>query len=67
MKKGMGNVFTGDGTAILCGHPSHKKVKSFAEQRQYLHFSVTLYIQTIQGIELSTSHIICRQVLYLLR
>ena len=26
MKKGMGNVFTGDGTAILCGHPSHKKI-----------------------------------------
>ena len=29
---------TGDGTAILRGHPSHAKVQSFAGQRQYLHF-----------------------------
>ena len=31
---------TGDGTAILCGHPSHAKVQLFAGQREYLHFSV---------------------------
>ena len=31
---------TGDGTAILCGHPSHVKVQLFAGQREYLHFSV---------------------------
>ena len=33
---------TGDETAILRGHPSHAKVQPFAEQRQYLHFSVIL-------------------------
>ena len=33
---------TGDRTAILRGHPSHAKVKPFAGQRQYLHFSVIL-------------------------
>ena len=33
---------TGDGTAILHGHPSHVKVYQFAGQRQYLHFSVIL-------------------------
>ena len=33
---------TGDGTAILCGHPSHAKVQPFAGQKQYLHFSVIL-------------------------
>ena len=33
---------TGDGTAILHGHPSHVKVYQFAWQRQYLHFSVIL-------------------------
>ena len=31
---------TGDGTAILRGHPSHAKVYPFAGQREYLHFSV---------------------------
>ena len=31
---------TGDGTAILCGLPSHAKVQLFAGQREYLHFSV---------------------------
>ena len=31
---------TGDGTAILRGHPSHAKVYPFAGQRKYLHFSV---------------------------
>ena len=31
---------TGDGSAILCGHPSHTKVQLFAGQREYLHFSV---------------------------
>ena len=36
---------TGDGTAILCGHPSHAKVWLFAGQREYLHFSVTVFIQ----------------------
>ena len=33
---------TGDGTAILRGHPSHAKVQPFAGQRKYLHFSVIL-------------------------
>ena len=33
---------TGDGTAILRGHPSHAKVYPFAGQREYLHFSVSL-------------------------
>ena len=33
---------TGDGTAILRGHPSHAKVDPFVGQRQYLHFSVIL-------------------------
>ena len=33
---------TEDGTAILGGHLSHSKVKPFAGQRQYLHFSVIL-------------------------
>ena len=31
---------TGDGSAILCGHPSHAKVQLFAGKREYLHFSV---------------------------
>ena len=31
---------TGDGTAILRGHPRHAKVKPLALQREYLHFSV---------------------------
>ena len=31
---------TGNGTAILRGHPSHEKVKPFVGQRQHLHFSV---------------------------
>ena len=31
---------TGDGSAILYGHPSHTKVQLFAGQRAYLHFSV---------------------------
>ena len=31
---------TGDGSAILCGHPSYTKVQLFAGQRKYLHFSV---------------------------
>ena len=33
---------TGDGTAILRGHPSHAKVQPLAVQREYLHFSVIL-------------------------
>ena len=33
---------TGDGTAILRGHPSHAKVQPPAGQREYLHFSVIL-------------------------
>ena len=33
---------TGDGTAILCGHPSYAKVYPLAVQREYLHFSVIL-------------------------
>ena len=33
---------TGDGTAILRGHPSHAKVQPPAGQRKYLHFSVIL-------------------------
>ena len=33
---------TGDGTAILRGHPSHVEVKPFTGQREYLHFSVIL-------------------------
>ena len=33
---------TGDGTAILRGHPSHAKVQPLAAQREYLHFSVIL-------------------------
>ena len=33
---------TGDGTAILRGHPSHAKVQPLAVQRDYLHFSVML-------------------------
>ena len=31
---------TGDGTAILRGHPSHAKVQPLEVQRDYLHFSV---------------------------
>ena len=31
---------TGDGTAILCGLPSHTKVQLFAAKREYLHFSL---------------------------
>ena len=31
---------TGDGTAILRGHPSHAKVQPLAVQREYFHFSV---------------------------
>ena len=37
-------IFTspsGDGTAILQGHPSHEKVYPFAGQRKHLHFSVS--------------------------
>ena len=33
---------TGDGTAILRGHPNHAKVLAIFRQRQYLHFSVIL-------------------------
>ena len=33
---------TGDGTAILRGHPSHEKVCPLAVQRNYLHFSAIL-------------------------
>ena len=33
---------TGDGTAILRGHPSHAKVYPFAGQRKYLHFLAIL-------------------------
>ena len=33
---------TGEGTAILPGHPSHAKVYPFAGQRKYPHFSVIL-------------------------
>ena len=33
---------SGDGTAILRGHPSQAKVKSIAVLRGYLHFSVIL-------------------------
>ena len=33
---------TGDGTAILRGHPSHEKVYPLAVQRKYLHFSAIL-------------------------
>ena len=33
---------TGDGTAILRGHPSHAKVSPLVVQREYLHFSVIL-------------------------
>jgi len=33
---------TGDGTAILRGHPSHAKVYPVGGQREYLHFSVIL-------------------------
>ena len=31
---------TGDGTAIVLGHPSHAKVLPLAGQMQYLHFSI---------------------------
>ena len=31
---------TGDGTVMLRGHPSHRKVQPLAVQRDYLHFSV---------------------------
>ena len=47
---------TGDGTAILRGHPSHAKVQPL---RQYLQFSVifkTLSIGPVPGIEPATSH-----------
>ena len=40
-----GTIFTsptGEGTAILPGHPSHAKVQPLAVQREYLHFSVIL-------------------------
>ena len=33
---------TGHGTAILRGHPNHKKIYPFAGQRKYLHFLVIL-------------------------
>ena len=33
---------TGHRTAFLRGHPCHAKVKPFAGQRKYLHFSVIL-------------------------
>ena len=33
---------TGDGTAILRGHPSHAKLSPLVVQRKYLHFSVIL-------------------------
>ena len=33
---------TGNGTAILRGHPSHAKFYPFAGQRVHLHFSVIL-------------------------
>ena len=33
---------TGDGTAILRGHPSHAKVQPLEVQRDSLHFSVIL-------------------------
>ena len=33
---------TGDGTAILRGHPSHEKVCPLAVQRKYLHFLAIL-------------------------
>ena len=49
---------TGDGTAILRGHPSHAKVQPPAGQRKYLHFSVifkTLSIGPALGIEPATS------------
>ena len=38
-------IFTspsGDGTAILRGHPNHAKVQPLAVQREYLHYSVIL-------------------------
>ena len=49
---------TGDGTAILRGHPSHAKVYPFAGQREYLHFSVSLrpwVVGPAPGIEPATS------------
>ena len=48
----------GDGTAILCGHPSHAKVQPPAGQRKYLHFSVIFKTPSIgpaPGIEPPTS------------
>ena len=48
---------TGDGTAILGGHPSHAKVYPFAGQRKYLHFSVVLrpwVLGPAPGIESAT-------------
>ena len=35
---------TGDGTAILRGHPSHAKVKPLAVQREYLSYLKTVSI-----------------------
>ena len=49
---------SGDGTAILRGHPSHAKVQPPAGQRKYLHFLVifkTLSIGPAPGIEPATS------------
>ena len=47
---------TGDGTAILRGHPSHAKVQPLEVQRDSLHFSVkTLSNGPAPGIEPATS------------
>ena len=49
---------TGDGTAILRGHPSHAKVQPVAVQREYLHsigYFQTLSIGPAPGIEPATS------------
>ena len=47
---------TGDGTAILRGHPSHAKVQPLEVQRDSLHFSVkTPSNGPAPGIEPATS------------
>ena len=61
-------IFTspnGDGTAILCGHPSHAKVSPLAVQMRYFHFSVILRPWEWSGPGNRTHDLpLCSQMLY---
>ena len=52
---------TGDGTAIIRGHPSHAKVQPFAGQREYLSsflsYFKTLSVGPVPGIDPAISRL----------